>query len=410
MTIVSPDLPIEAGQPSQFVRGPGEAMARGMQRYLSLDDFEAAARRHLPKLLYEFIRGGAETEATLRGNRQAFHDYGLVPRVLRDVSQRDHSVQLLGKTYAAPFGIAPMGSASLYAYRGDIALGRAAGAMNVPMVLSAASLITLEDVKREAPTAWFQAYLAGESSHIEPLVDRVAAAGYDTFVVTADVPVPANRENNLRLGYKMPLAVTPRVAWDAAIHPGWLFGTWMRTLIKHGMPHFENFDATRGAPLLSKDLVRRIGKRDQLTWKHVESIRRRWQGKLVVKGLIAPQDARIARDCGADGVIVSNHGGRQLDGVVSPLCTLPEIAAEANGMAVMLDGGVRRGTDVLKALALGANFVFVGRPMLFAAAAGGEQGVRHALALLKAEIDRNMALLGTRSLAEITPDHVIRRG
>lgn len=378
-------------------------MTRSMQRYLSLDDFETVARRRLPKMLYGFISGAAETEAALHDNRRAFEEYGFVPRVLMDVSGRHQTTTLFGKTYAAPFGIPPFGSAALCAYQGDIVLGRAAAAMNVPMILSAASLIRLEDVKREAPTAWYQAYLPGDPSHIEPLTDRVAAAGYDTFVVTADVPVPANRENNFRNGFRMPLVITPQVAWDVATHPSWLIGTWLRTLMNHGIPHIENTDATRGPAVLSKHIVRRIGKRDQLAWKHLELIRRRWQGKLVVKGIIAPQDARIARECGVDGVLLSNHGGRQLDFAVSPLRTLPEIAAEAKGMTVMLDSGVRRGTDVLKALALGAHFVFVGRPMLFAAVAAGEQGVRHALGLLKAEVDRDMALLGVRSLAEITP-------
>jgi L-lactate dehydrogenase (cytochrome) len=222
--------------------------------------------------------------------------------------------------------------------------------------------------------------------------------------------VPSNREHNIRTGFQVPLVITPRVAWDVATHPHWLLGTWMRTLKNHGMPHFENMDATRGPPVLSKDLVRNIGSRDQLAWKHVELIRRRWKGKLVVKGLIAPQDARIARECGVDGVMVSNHGGRQLDHTVSPLRTLPEIAAEAKGMTVMLDGGVRRGTDVLKALALGAQFVFVGRPFLFAAVAAGEPGVHRALTLLKDEVDRDMALLGVRSIAEVTPDLVRRLG
>ena len=276
-----------------------------------------------------------------------------------------------------------MGSAALCAYRGDIVLTRAAAAMNVPMILSASSLITLEDVRRENPDAWYQAYLAGEPSRIEPLVDRVAAAGYDTFVVTADVPVPPNRENNIRNGFQVPLAITPQVAWDTVTHPHWLFGTWARTLMNHGMPHFENMDAKRGPPVLSKNLMRNIGHRDQLAWKHVELIRRRWKGKLVVKGLIAPADARIARESGVDGVIVSNHGGRQLDHTVSALRTLPEIAAEAGGMTVMLDGGIRRGTDVIKALALGAQFVFVGRPLLYAAVAGGEPGVQRALTLLR---------------------------
>jgi L-lactate dehydrogenase (cytochrome) len=392
--------------PPSVVERSRSAVPRRLRRYLALDDFEATARRRLPKFIYGYIAGATETDTALADNRRAFDEYGFVPRVLNDVSGREQTTKLFGKSYAAPFGIPPMGSAALCAYRGDVVLTRAAAAMNVPMILSASSLIRLEDVRRENPAAWYQAYLAGDAARIEPLVDRVVAAGYDTFVVTADVPVSANREKNIRNGFQVPLAITPKVAWDTISHPHWLFGTWARTVKNHGMPHFENMDAARGPPVLSKNLMRNIGKRDQLAWKHVELIRKRWKGHLVVKGLIAPADARIARESGVDGVIVSNHGGRQLDYTMSGLRTLPEIAADAGSMTVMLDGGIRRGTDVLKALALGAQFVFVGRPMLFAAVAGGEAGVTRALTLLKDEVDRDMALLGIRSIGEIPPELV----
>lgn len=377
-----------------------------LRRYLCLDDFEPAARRVLPKFLYGYIAGAAETNSALRDNRRAFDEYRFVPRVLNDVSGRFQSVTLFGRAYSSPFGIPPIGLSALGAYRGDIALARAAKAANVPFILSAASLITLEDVHRENEAGWYQAYLAGDESRIVPLVDRALAAGYDTFVVTADLPVPANRENNLRNGFQVPLAITPQVFWETISHPSWLLNIWARTVLYHGMPHFENMDATRGPPVLSKNLMRNIGGRDQLAWKHVELIRRRWKGKLVIKGLVSPQDARIARECGADGVILSNHGGRQLDHTVSALRTLPEITANANGMTVMLDGGIRRGTDVIKAIALGAQFVFVGRPFLYAAAVAGQAGVEWAIALLQAEIDRDLAMLGIRSLSEITPDLV----
>ncbi len=402
------DVTSNLSPPPATVQRAESATPRALRRYLSLDDFEATARRRLPKFLYGYIAGAAETDAALRDNRRAFDEYGFVPRVLNDVSGREQTTKLFGRTYSSPFGIPPMGSAALCAYRGDIVLTRAAAAMNVPMILSASSLITLEDVQRENPSAWYQAYLAGDAARIEPLVDRVAAAGYDTFVVTADVPVAPNRENNIRNGFQVPLAITPRVAWDTLTHPDWLLGTWARTVVNHGMPHFENMDAVRGPPALSKNLMRNIGKRDQLAWKHVELIRRRWKGKFVVKGLISPADARIARESGVDGVIVSNHGGRQLDCTVSSLRTLPEISGQANGMTVMLDGGIRRGTDVLKALALGAHFVFIGRPLLFAAVAAGEAGVRRALTLLRDEIDRDMALLGIRSIGEVSSDLVRR--
>lgn len=402
------DVTSNLSPPPATVQRAESATPRALRRYLSLDDFEATARRRLPKFLYGYIAGAAETDAALRDNRRAFDEYGFVPRVLNDVSGREQTTKLFGRTYSSPFGVPPMGSAALCAYRGDIVLTRAAAAMNVPMILSASSLITLEDVQRENPSAWYQAYLAGDAARIEPLVDRVAAAGYDTFVVTADVPVAPNRENNIRNGFQVPLAITPRVAWDTLTHPDWLLGTWARTVVNHGMPHFENMDAVRGPPALSKNLMRNIGKRDQLAWKHVELIRRRWKGKFVVKGLISPADARIARESGVDGVIVSNHGGRQLDCTVSSLRTLPEISGQADGMTVMLDGGIRRGTDVLKALALGAHFVFIGRPLLFAAVAAGEAGVRRALTLLRDEIDRDMALLGIRSIGEVSSDLVRR--
>jgi len=402
------DVTSNLSPPPATVQRAESATPRALRRYLSLDDFEATARRRLPKFLYGYIAGAAETDAALRDNRRALDEYGFVPRVLNDVSGREQTTKLFGRTYSSPFGIPPMGSAALCAYRGDIVLTRAAAAMNVPMILSASSLITLEDVQRENPSAWYQAYLAGDAARIEPLVDRVAAAGYDTFVVTADVPVAPNRENNIRNGFQVPLAITPRVAWDTLTHPDWLLGTWARTVVNHGMPHFENMDAVRGPPALSKNLMRNIGKRDQLAWKHVELIRRRWKGKLVVKGLISPADARVARESGVDGVIVSNHGGRQLDCTVSSLRTLPEISGQADGMTVMLDGGIRRGTDVLKALALGAHFVFIGRPLLFAAVAAGEAGVRRALTLLRDEIDRDMALLGIRSIGEVSSDLVRR--
>lgn len=402
------DKTISPTPPPPTVTRTQSAVPPHLRRYLTLDDFEPAARRLLPKFLFGYIDGGAETDAAKRDNRRAFEEYGFVPRVLKDVSGRDQTTTLFGKTYAAPFGIPPMGSSALCAYRGDIVLARAAAAMNVPMILSASSLITLEDVRRENQAAWYQAYLAGVDARIEPLVDRVAAAGYDTFVVTADVPVAPNRENNIRNGFQVPLAITPRVLWDTITHPDWLLNTWARTIVNHGMPHFENMDAQRGPPVLSKNLIRNIGARDQLAWTHVELIRKRWKGKLVVKGLVSPEDARIARESGVDGVMLSNHGGRQLDYTVSALRTLPEIAAKANGMTVMVDGGIRRGTDIVKALALGADFVWVGRPFLYAAVAAAEAGVTRAITLLRDEIDRDLALLGIRSIGEITPDLVRR--
>ncbi len=384
------------------------AVPHALRRILSLDDFEPVARKRLPRMLHGFVSGAVETNASLRDNREAFADWGFVPRVLANVADRNTNTTLLGRRHAAPFGIAPMGASALSAYRADLAFAGVAAKANLPMILSASSLIPLEEVRAAGVTAWYQAYLPGEAPRIEALVDRVAAAGFDTFVLTADVPVSSNRENNVRNGYSLPLRPNPRLLWQGVSHPRWLFGTALRTLLRHGMPHFENMDAYRGPPVLSANLVRAIGRRDQLAWEHLELIRARWPGHLIVKGILAPEDAKIARESGADGVIVSNHGGRQLDGAISPLRALPGVAAEAGGMAVMLDGGIRRGTDVLKALALGAGFVFVGRPFLYAAVVGGEPGVRHAITLLWEEVHRNMAMLGITDLAQMTPEMLLR--
>jgi len=228
----------------------------------------------------------------------------------------------------------------------------------------------------------------------------VAKAGYDTLVLTVDIPVGANRENNVRNGYNAPLRPSLRLALQCLARPRWLIGTALRTYFTHGMPHFENMG--KRTPLVSRTAVRERANRDHLNWQHFALMRRLWKGKLVIKGILAKEDAVIAREQGADGIIVSNHGGRQLDSASSPLRVLPGIVEAAGGMTVMMDSGIRRGTDVLKALALGAKFVFVGRPMLYAAAVAGETGVRHAIRLLHDEIDRDMAMLGANTIAEIS--------
>ncbi|HTQ73828.1 MAG TPA: alpha-hydroxy acid oxidase [Burkholderiales bacterium] len=379
-------------------------MPRRLRRILALDDFEAPARRYLPRPMYGYVSGGAETNASLRANRAAFDSHALIPRVLVDVSGRSTKATLFGREYSAPFGIAPMGGSSMAAYQGDIVLARAAAAANVPMIMSGASLTRLEDVRAAGRTAWFQAYLPGDDAAIRTMVERVARGGFDTLVLTVDVPVGANRENNVRSGFNRPLRPTLRLAWDSALRPRWLCGMFLRTLIFHGMPHFENTGSR--APLITSTAERYTGPRDKLSWPHVELMRRIWKGRLVLKGVLEPRDARTARESGVDGVIVSNHGGRQLDGAMAPLHALPGVAAEAGGMAVMMDSGVRRGTDVLKALALGAQFVFVGRPFLYAAAIAGDEGVRHAIRLLREEVDRDMALLGITALAQMTRDRL----
>ena len=402
--------PADAPRPVELGTGGTQFRARRPPRrhadLLALDDFERHAKRRVPGMIHQYIAGAVETGAAKRRAAEAYGDYRIMPQMFRDVAGRDQTVDLFGTTWSAPFGIAPLGGAAFVAYRADIEMARAAKAANIPMILSASSLIRLEDVRAANENLWFQAYLAGDQARIDRMVDRVADAGFRTLVVTGDTPVMGNREHNIRSGFNMPIKVTPGVALQCALAPRWLLGVVLRTMARHGNPHFENMDAERGPPMLSSR-QRNTAARDQLSWRHVEAIRRRWKGNLVVKGIISPEDARRARDIGADGVILSNHGGRQLDCTVAPLDSLPQIAAEKGRMKVMIDSGIRRGTDVIKAISLGADFVFLGRPFLYATVIGGAATVGHAIDLLSSEINRDMALMGVRRLAELGPEYLV---
>lgn len=383
--------------------------ARRLKRVLALDDFEELARRHLPAPLFGYIAGASETNASLKMNADAFKAVSFQPRVLRSVSRRTSATTLLGEQWEAPFGIAPMGISALMAYRGDLVLAEAAHDAGIPMIMSGSSLIRLEEVAAASPRSWFQAYLPGEPDKIDALIDRVAEAGFKTLVLTVDTAVLANRENNVRAGFSTPLRPSLRLAWQGLSHPAWTIGTFMRTIISHGVPHFENSYATRGAPIIASSVMRDFGKKDHLDWSHVSRIRKRWTGKLVIKGILHPDDANIAVERGVDGIIVSNHGGRQLDGAMAPLSALPSIVSTiGSAIPVMLDGGVRRGTDIVKALAVGAKFVFVGRPFLYAAAVGGKAGAAKAAAILQDELRRDMGLLGVSSIQEIVDERPVR--
>ncbi|WP_207459154.1 alpha-hydroxy acid oxidase [Azospirillum sp. SYSU D00513] len=397
------------GKPAARPAAPAGAPRR-LRRILSLDDFESAARRYLPKPLFGYVAGATETNASLNDNRAVFEEMRFLPRVLNNVSGRSQEAVLFGKRYASPFGIAPMGITALTGYRGDLSLARAATRANIPMIMSGSSLIPMEEVAEAAPDSWFQAYLPGEPHRIAALIDRVANAGFETLVVTVDSAVVPNRENNVRTGFKTPLDPSLRLFWEGLTHPGWAVNTFLRTLVRHGMPHFENNYAERGAPIISRNVARDFAGREHLDWTEIARIRRQWKGTLVIKGILHPEDARLARENGADGIILSNHGGRQLDGAASPMRCLRAVKEVSGDMTVMIDSGFRRGTDVLKALALGAQCVFVGRPFNYASAIAGEAGVSHAINLLSAEIRADMGLLGITSLAEMGPDKLLPAG
>ena len=391
-----------------------KTVPRNLRDVLSLADFEHKAERHLPRPLLQYLAGGVEDNVSRHTNRTAFNEWALVPRVLVNVSARSRRTSVMGQNFEAPFGIAPMGISALMAFDGDIALARAAEQAGVPMIMSGASLTPLEAVAQVAPrSGWFQAYVPGDDAHIEGLVNRIEQARYSTLVITVDTPTLANRENNVRAGFSTPLRPSVRLAFNGLVRPRWLIGTLARTFIQRGMPHFENQGARRGVPVFSSDAVRQFGLKEHLSWQHLALIRRLWKGQLVIKGILSVPDSLLAIDHGVDGIIVSNHGGRQLDGAASPLQVLTPIVAAVKArskIAVMVDSGFRRGTDVIKALCLGADFVFVGRPMLCAAAISGERGVAHAIQLLSDEVHRDMALLGVTRIEDLNPSCLLRLG
>src|SRR3979490_3334193 len=280
--------PVSAAVPSDAEGHVDKGLPRALARILALDDFEAPARRYLPRPMFGYVSGGAETNAPLRANRAQFDEIELSPRVLVDVSGRTAKRRLFGRGYDAPFGIAPMGGTSMAAYRGDIVLARAAAETRIPMIMSGASLTRLEEVRAAGPSAWFQAYLPGETGPITRLVERVARAGFDTLVLTVDVPVSANRENNVRSGFSRPLRPTARPPRGSAPRPRWLLGMFLRTLLVDGMPHFENMGAR--IPLITR-ASRGDGERDRLAWAHLERMRRRGERRPVFKGVLPAQKA-----------------------------------------------------------------------------------------------------------------------
>lgn len=384
-------------------------LRRVLNGILNLDDFEQTARRHLPKPIFAYVAGGSQDGVSLGDNRAVFREMFLLPRILVDVHRRETTAPLLGRTHSAPFGIAPMGISALTAYRGDIVQARAAAALGIPAIMSGSSLIRLEDVAREAPETWFQIYVPPTPERTEALVRRIETAGFTTLVLTVDVSVLPNRENNIRAGFRTPIEPSLSLLWQGMSHPAWTANTALRTLIRHGIPHFENNEAVRGAPILSRRVARETGGRDWLSWDELRRLRDRWKGRLIVKGVLHADDVRMACKAGADGIILSNHGGRQLDGAPSPMRMLSAAVKAAGGIPVMIDSGFRRGSDVLKALALGASFVWIGRPFNYAASIAGEAGIRHAYGLLRNEILTDMALLGVERLDHINEGHVLHR-
>jgi len=377
------------------------------EQFLSLHDFEAAARLKLPRGLYGFAAGGSADGWSAVNNRAAFDRWVLVPRTLAAGPTRRQDLTLFGQQFASPCGIPPLGVSALFCFDADIAMARAASAARVPYVLSSASLTPMERIFDAWPQAWFQAYVDGDRERIERLLARLKRTPCQVLVLTVDSPVPPSRELSLRHGFSIPVRPGLRLVLDGLRHPAWLFGTATRTLFAGGIPRMESQDAM---PLNRVTELPAGPTHPPLIWDDFRFIRARWDRALVVKGVVSPEDAVRYRSLGADGLVVSNHGGRQLDGTVAPLDALPCVRDAVAGLPLLLDGGVRRGTDVVKAVAFGAACTFTGRPILFAAAVAEEAGVARALAIMRTEIDRSQALLGARTLAGLSLSHLASAG
>jgi len=374
-----------------------------LEQAVNIEDLRLLAKRRLPRAIFDFFDGGAEDEVTLRENRAAFERVRLLPRVLVDVSKVDTAIDLLGKPSSLPLAIAPTGGISAGRFGAELILARAAKAAGVPFTMATPSAFTIERVAEEVGgRLWFQLYAVRDQEFRRNLVLRAKNAGYEAILVTVDLPVSGKRERDPRNGFHTPYSPNWRNSRDVIFKPAWALD-----MLRNGLPGMANLVGYPFSTPLGTDIVTAVGREMDagLDWEYIKRLRGEWPGKLLLKGVERPDDAERAAAIGCDGVVVSNHGGRQLDGASSTLEALPAVAqAVGSRITVLLDGGVRRGVDILKARALGAQAVLTGRATLFGAMAGGEAGARRALEILSSELVRSMQLSGVRSAAEIGPE------
>ena len=375
----------------------------------NIADLREKARRRLPKGLFEFMDRGNDDEIAMRDNIIALQRIKLKPRVLVDVSKRSQEISLFGKKQRMPVIVAPTGSTGLAWYEGEIALARAAAAHGIPFTLAMGSMTALERIAAEAGgTLWFQFYMWPERALSHQLIARARDAGYEALVFTVDTPVAPGREYNLRNGFTIPFKFTRRNVVDVLTHPRWLLGVLTRYMLTTGMPRYANFPAHTQTRITALPMGRSTASNDSISWDDVRQLRKLWPRKLIVKGVQHPQDAVMAAECGADAIVLSNHGGRVLDSTTAPILVLPQVVeAVGKRMTVIVDSGFRRGSDVIKALALGADAVMLGRATLHGTAAAGERGALRALQIFRDEIDRVLALIGCPSIADLNPDYVV---
>ena len=381
---------------------------RDLTRVINVADLREIARRRLPHFVFEYVEGGSEDENTLRCNRRAFEELSFIPQTLVDTTARHHRIELFGRACAAPLIVAPTGMNGMIHPQGDIALARAAAHLGIPFCLSTVATTRLEDVAATAGgRLWMQLYVMRDRAVAEDIMRRADAAGFEALVFTTDANVFGSREWDRR-SYRAPGKPTLRATLDMLRHPRWI----RDVLLKEGMPRFRNFEAflpPGGATAVGGSTIIPRLFAPSITWDDIAWIRRHWQRKLIIKGVLSVSDAERAANLGCDGIVLTNHGGRQLDSCVAPIQVLPQIVeAVGQRMTIIVDSGFRRGTDIVKALASGADAVMIGRATLYGLAAAGERGVGLALDILVGEIDRVLGQLGTCSVAELGP-HLLRR-
>ncbi len=376
-------------------------MAADLRCY-NIADLRARARRRLPRGIWEYVERGVEDEGGMARNRAAFEAVTFRPRVLRGVHAVQPGTTVFGQSIPFPLAVGPTGAAGLLWHQGDLALARAAAAAGVPFTISSASTMDIEQIAVAGGRLWFQLYLWENRSLSQAVVDKAHALGCEALFVTLDLPVPPNREYIQRNGFGTPFKLNARNTLDVLRHPRWLAGVMGRYALSGGVPSQANLPGTLRAKITKSAPPGALFKQDDLDWDGVKQLRDRWPGKFVLKGILHPEDAERALALGCDGIVVSNHGGRALDSSIASLAALPAIVGAVGGrMTIFLDSGVRRGSDIVKAVALGADAALVGRAPLYGLAAAGEAGVTRALDLLRSETIRTMAMLGARTIGEI---------
>ena len=379
-----------------------------LARAVTVGDLRGLARKNLPKAVFEFIDGGAHDERTLNANMLDLGQISFAPRILTDVSDRRQAVQLLGQEFSSPFIVGPTGLAGLLWPNGDIATARASASAGVGYCLSTNSNCSIEQVAEHGrPNFWFQLYIQRDRAMVRSLVERAAAAGCPVLCITVDLPVQGARERDVRNGFTVPPQLSVGNVFDYAKRIGWLWRMATGPRIT-----FANLERSIGEPSNLTTLVQHINAQfDQtVTWKDIDWLKSIWPGKMAIKGILHREDAKIAVEHGIDAVIVSNHGGRQLDGAPSAIAALPGIVEAVDGKAeVLMDGGIRRGSDIVKAMALGASACLIGRAGLYGLAANGEAGVSHAIDILKKEIDITLALLGQADVTKLDKSSILSK-